>query len=201
MSTPLPASDPNGAPSGTPSPDASSTASRAPIENLQQARFECVFPTCGGVCCRNGRPPVTPAEAERIEQNLPKLLPHLRPDARRAIQRSGWLTQRRKEGNRTLAVQGGWCVFANDGCVLHKVGAQEGDKWRYKPWHCVAFPLTREKRGAPWYVRQWKQRGEAWDVFCLNPDESPKSAAETLRDEVAFARELDEGTEAWRGAR
>lgn len=72
---------------------------------------------------------------------------------------------------------------------------------RASGFRCVAFPLTRERRGQPWYVRQWQQRGEAWDVFCLNPAESPKPAAETLRDEVAFVRELDQGTEAWRGAR
>lgn len=90
-----------------------------------------------------------------------------------------------------LAVEGGWCVFANEGCVLHKVGASEGEKFRYKPWRCVAFPLERSKNGK-WHVRQWKLHGEAWDLFCLNPAESPKPAGETLRDELAFAAELEE---------
>ena len=31
------------------------------VENEATARFECVFPTCGGICCKNGRPPVEPA--------------------------------------------------------------------------------------------------------------------------------------------
>ena len=62
----------------------------------------------------------------------------------------------------TIGVVGGSCLFDHGGCVLHKVGAEEGDKWRYKPWHCVVFPLTRARPGDPWYVRQWRYRGEAW---------------------------------------
>jgi hypothetical protein len=47
-------------------------------------------------------------------------------------------------------------------------------------------------------VRQWNVRGEAWDVFCLNPDESPKLARDTLKDEVEFVRGLEAGRESWR---
>ena len=176
------------------------------IENLDQARFECVFPTCGGICCQNGRPGVEPGEAERIEANLERFLPHLRPGARKAIARGGFLTRRVKAGRRTLAVQDSWCVFFNEGCVLHKVGAEEGDRWRYKPWHCVTFPLERApgtKREAAaararWYIRQWRYKGEGWDLFCLNPRESPKRAADTLAGEIEFAEGLEQGREDWR---
>jgi hypothetical protein len=167
------------------------------IAGQETARFECVFPTCGGVCCKNGRPPVEAAEAQRIEANLEKVLPHLLPRAREVIETRGFLTQRVKEGLRTLAVVDGWCVFHNEGCVLHKVGASEGDRWKYKPWRCIAFPLERSK-GGNWHVRQHGVHGEAWDLFCLDPKESPKPASTTLGAEVAFARELDGGTEAWR---
>ncbi len=160
------------------------------IEGLESARFECVFPTCGGICCRNGRPPVEASEARRIDENLEKILPHLRPEARERVENQGYLTNRRKEGLRSLAVVGGWCVFHNDGCVLHKLGAAEGEKWKYKPWRCVAFPLERSPQGN-WHVRQWGVKGEAWDLFCLNPDESPKLARDTLKEEIEFARELE----------
>jgi hypothetical protein len=170
------------------------------IEGLDDARFECVYPSCGGVCCVNGRPPLEEGEAQRIEESLAKFLPHLRPEARAHIESKGHLTKRRKEGLPALAVSKGWCVFFNEGCVLHKVGLEEGDKWKYKPWRCIAFPLERSETGR-WHVRQWKHRGEAWDLFCLNPRESEKKPRETLKEEVQFVRDLEAGREAWRKLR
>ena len=167
------------------------------IEGLDTARFECVYPTCGGICCVNGRPPVEAGEERRIGENLSKFLPHLRPEARERILAKGFLTNRIKEGLRSIAVSRDWCVFHNDGCVLHKVGLAEGDKWKYKPWRCIAFPLERSPAGK-WHVRQWGVRGEAWDVFCLNPEESPKTARETLAAEVEFVQAFESGAEAWR---
>lgn len=105
------------------------------------------------------------------------------------MERNGWLTARRKEGLPTLAVVDGWCVFFNDGCVLHRLGAEEADKWRYKPWRCILFPLGRDTDGT-WHVRQHGYRHEAWDVFCLNPKESPQPAADSLREEMAFLERL-----------
>lgn len=167
------------------------------IEGLETARFECVYPSCGGICCVNGRPPLEKGENERIARNVEKFLPHLRPEARKRIEAKGHLTGRLKEGLPALAVSNGWCVFFNEGCVLHKVGALEGDKWKYKPWRCIAFPLERSAKGR-WHVRQWAVKGEAWDVFCLNPEESPKPAKDTLAEEIQFARDLESGKEAWR---
>ncbi|MDZ4772344.1 MAG: DUF3109 family protein [Planctomycetota bacterium] len=170
------------------------------IEGLDTARFDCVYPSCGGICCVNGRPPLEKGEAERIENNLAKFLPHLRPEAVERIEKDGHLTKRKKEGLPALAISKGWCIFFNDGCVLHKVGSMEGDKWKYKPWRCVAFPLERIKP-RQWHVRQWKLKGEAWDLFCLNPKESPKKARETLSEEIEFAKDLESGKEAWRKLR
>jgi Protein of unknown function (DUF3109) len=163
------------------------------IKGLDTAHFECVFPTCGGICCQNGRPPLEKDEDERIAQNLDKFLPHLRPEARTRIESKGYLTKRMKEGLPSLAVVKEWCVFHNEGCVLHKVGALEGDKWKYKPWRCVAFPLERSPKGE-WHVRQWRVKGEAWDLFCLNPKESPKLARETLSQEIEFVREREQSS-------
>jgi hypothetical protein len=170
----------------------------APIENLATARFECVFPSCGGICCKNGRPPVEHAEESRIRKNLKKFLPHMRPKARAIVEDRGFMTKRVKEGLHTLAVSEGWCVFENGGCVLHKVGAEEGETFRYKPWRCVAFPIEVPPSGAP-FVRQHGLHGEAWDIFCLSPDESPKVAKDTIATEAKFVAELFGGKEAWRG--
>jgi hypothetical protein len=165
------------------------------IDNLRDARFECVFPTCGGVCCKNGRPGLEKLERERIQANLAKFLPHLTRGARARIARDGFVTRRTKEGLPMLATHQGWCVFANEGCVLHKVGAKEGDRFRYKPWRCAVFPLERNPKTAEWHVRQWGVRGEGWDLFCLNPEESKKRAERTLEGEIGFARELEHGSE------
>ncbi|MBL8863128.1 MAG: DUF3109 family protein [Planctomycetes bacterium] len=173
------------------------TTTRPEVTNLETARFECVYPTCGGTCCSNGRPPIEAAEQARIQEHLAKFLPHMRPEARAKVEKEGFVTKRRKEGLFALGVSKGWCVFANDGCVLHKVGAVEGDRWKYKPWRCITFPLERSENGK-WHVRQWKLKGEAWDLFCLNPAESPKKPAETLKSEIEFLEELEGGRESWR---
>src|SRR5262249_55884020 len=101
--------------------------SSLPVINQSEAKFECIFGRgCDGICCQNGRPFVWPEEADRIAGHLDKFLPHLRPEARALIEREGFLGNRRKQGHPMIRVQGGWCVFFKDGCVLHKVGAAEG---------------------------------------------------------------------------
>jgi hypothetical protein len=85
----------------------------------------------------------------------------------------------------TSSFVGGWCVFFNEGCVLHKVGAMEGDKYRYKPYLCAIFPLNMSLKDE-WYVRQWGYQNEEWDLFCLNPNASRKRAVETIAEEMAL---------------
>jgi Fe-S-cluster containining protein len=167
------------------------------VENLNSARFRCIFPVCGGICCKTGRPSLTPDDVRRIERDLQKFVPHLRPDVRRFLKRHPWLSRRKKQRNPTLAVAGGWCVFYNEGCILQKVGMAEGEPWRYKPEVCVRFPLEPvHGRPGRYYVRQWDYRGEGWDLFCLNPAEDPTRAFESLQAEIQYledrARNSDE---------
>ena len=158
-----------------------------PVLNLSEAKFECIYGRgCDGICCQNGRPGVYPEEETRIAQNLEKFLPELRPEARKVVEKEGFVSKRRKDGLPMLRVVGGWCVFFHQGCVLHKVGAVEGDKYRYKPAPCGLFPLAKNDAG-DWYVRQWGVEGEAWDLFCLNPKASDAPAAESLAEEIALA--------------
>jgi hypothetical protein len=162
-------------------------ATSLPVLNLAEAKFECIYGRgCEGICCQNGRPGVYPEEVQRLEENLEKFLPEVRPEARTLIEASGFLSRRTKGGLPMLRVVDGWCVFFHQGCVLHKVGAAEGDKYRYKPAPCALFPLARNDQG-DWYVRQKGVEDESWDLFCLDPQSSPVPAAQSLQDEVRLA--------------
>jgi hypothetical protein len=165
------------------------------VTNAETATFDCVFGRgCDGICCRNGRPSVDDSERATIEAVLPRLLPLLRPEARKLVEADGFLSNRTKLGNPMLRVVGGWCVLFNGGCTLHKLGAEDGDAYQYKPTQCALFPLERGEGG--WYVRQWGYEGEQWDLFCLNPRQSDRLAVESLAGELALAARLDaESTE------
>jgi Fe-S-cluster containining protein len=163
-----------------------------PVLNLTEAKYECIYGRgCDGICCQNGRPSVYAEEQARIDQNLERFLPLLRPEARALIERDGYLSRRKKRGQPMMRVAKGWCVFFNEGCVLHKVGAEEGDKYRYKPVLCALFPLAKDEQDR-WYVRQHGYKGEVWDLFCLDPKASSLSAAETLQEEAKLALRQDE---------
>jgi hypothetical protein len=163
------------------------------ILNLEEAKFECTYGRgCEGICCRNGRPMVYPDEVERIDASLDLLLPKLRPEARTVVEKQGYVSRRRKEGQPTVRVAAGWCVFFNHGCVLHRLGAEEEDPFRYKPWVCAVFPISRDGRG-PWHVRQKGLLGEKWDLPCLDPAATTVRAAESLRAEVALVKAASSG--------
>jgi hypothetical protein len=163
------------------------------VLNAESATFECTFGRgCDGVCCQQGRPPVSPEEKKRLDANLAKFLPHLRPAARAVLERGGYLSRRVKSGQPMMRVAGGWCVFFNEGCVLHKVGALEGDKFRYKPRPCSLFPLEADDRGRL-YVRQHGYKGEKWDLFCLAPGNTSVPAVQSLQEELALAERIAAG--------
>jgi len=166
-----------------------------PILNLAEARFECTYGRgCDGICCRNGRPVIYPDEARRIDAKLPEILPRLRREARRMVEKSGYVSRRRKSGHPMARVSNGWCIFFNHGCILQTLGAAEGSKPGYKPAACALFPLSRDQQNR-WYVRQSGYRGEVWDLFCLDPRASHTPAAESLRDEIALAQRFTEEEE------
>lgn len=171
--------------------DASDKVHDPIIENAASARFECTYGRgCAGICCRNGRPPVTRAESALIDANIAKFLPEMRPDARELLENRGYLSRRGLPDQPMLRVISGWCVFFNNGCVLHRVGAREGDKYRYKPRPCALFPLAQDGKGR-WQVRQKGHQREAWDLFCLDPQSTNVPATVSLRDEIALIKTLE----------
>jgi hypothetical protein len=167
-------------------------SSSLPILNLEEARYECTYGRgCDGVCCREGRPLVYPEEIDRIDANLDRFMTLLRPAAQNAIRRKGYVGKRRRIGQRIMRNADGWCVFFHNGCVFHQVGAAEGDKYRYKPAVCSLFPIQADGDGN-WYVRQKGYKKEKWDLFCLDPENSPRPAAETLQSELALAQRFED---------
>ena len=160
------------------------------IANADTATFDCSFGRgCDGICCKNGRPSVTPAEQAVIASVLPRALALMRPEAQRTIERDGVVSARSMLGQPMVRVAGGWCVFFNAGCVLHTIGAEDGESYQYKPTQCALFPLEKDK--GKWFVRQWNYDGEVWDLFCLNPANSPRKAAESLAPEMLLAAVLE----------
>lgn len=169
-----------------------SRAVELPVLNLHSATYECTFGRgCDGVCCREGRPLIYPEEIANLKTHLDRFLPLLRPRARAVVENRGFASGRRRLGQPLLRVADGWCVFFNAGCVLHRVGVAEGDKFRYKPAVCSLFPLQQNEHDQ-WYVRQHGFEGETWDLFCLDPRNSAVPAAESLRDELALAKHFDD---------
>ncbi|MBF0545339.1 MAG: DUF3109 family protein [Candidatus Riflebacteria bacterium] len=161
--------------------------SKEAIVNLNQAKFKCHFPKCGGNCCKNGRPGLAKEEISIIENNLEKFKLLMRPEALKTLNQKGFLTKRIKGGRQTMAVSGSWCIFANEGCVLQKVGNEEGEKWKYKPFFCVLFPISRDGEGTDWYIRQKGYKGEEWDLYCLERTPTEKQPAiNGLSDELDY---------------
>ncbi len=164
------------------------------VRNLTEARFECTFGRgCDGICCREGEPPIYADEIARTDANLKKILPEMRPEARAALEESGYLGEERKVGQRTLRVVDGWCIFFQRGCIFHRIGEAEGDRFRYKPAACALFPLDRDEHDR-WYVRQKDFEGEIWDLFCLDPAQTQVPAGESLREEIALAQTFNATT-------
>ncbi|MBF0498815.1 MAG: DUF3109 family protein [Candidatus Riflebacteria bacterium] len=162
------------------------------VVNLCEAKFRCCFPECGGVCCKNGRPGLDGHEIALIERNLAKFKPLMRPHAVEVLEAQGFVTGRTKENRRTMAVVDGWCIFANEGCILQKAGEADGAKWKYKPHLCVLFPISQDGDGAEWYVRQKGYRGEAWKLYCIEKTATEKTPAmKGLEDELAYLREYN----------
>ena len=162
------------------------------IINAETATFECTFGRgCDGLCCKNGRPSVTAGERDRINAQLARALPLLRPTARRAVEAGGFVSNRTKLGEPMLRVDDGWCVFFNGGCVLHKLAVDDtGDYTRYKPYQCVVFPLEPADDGS-WYVRQHGYRGEKWDLFCLDPMRTTTRAVDALATEIEYVERAE----------
>jgi len=129
---------------------------------------------------------IYPNESVVLDARLTDILPRLRPAARDLVRNRGFLSRRRKRGLPMARVSKGWCVFFNSGCVLHKIGAEQGDPFRFKPAACSLFPLSKDEHDR-WYIRQKGYQGEIWDLPCLDAAISRTPAVESLTAEIRLA--------------
>ena len=90
---------------------------------------------------------------------------------------------------------GGAEGFEHGGWAFKLERGPEGDKFKYKPGVCSLFPIQQDERDR-WYVRQKGYKGEKWDLFCLDPAQQSKRAAESLGDELALAESFQQAAEA-----
>ena len=162
------------------------------VINGDTARFECTYGRgCEGICCQQGRPPVDARQQAEIDGLRERWFPLLRPEARSLVERDGWLSRRVKAGDRMVRVAAKWCVFFNKGCVLHTLGAEDGNPMGYKPEACALFPLEKDDKGN-WFVRQKGFKGEEWnELFCLAGKRETPLAVNSLASEMELAAELD----------
>lgn len=152
----------------------------------------CSLEACRGQCCRFGAV-VELSQAQVIEALLPRLLPLIRPEARRLVRRLGWsfkgTVRERYAAGETLQtasrVVRDRCVFVMDqeagGCALHALALEDGvEVTRYKPRECVLFPLNGMREGEL-YVHTWA------GYPCTADAASHPTALHTLQDELSLA--------------
>lgn len=152
----------------------------------------CSIHACRGQCCRFGAV-VELSQAREIDALLPRLLPLIRPEARRLVGRLGWsfkgTVKERYASGETLQtasrVVRDRCVFVMDqeagGCALHALALQDGvEITRYKPRECVLFPLNGLREGEL-HVHTWA------GYPCTEESEHHAAALHTLQDELSLA--------------
>lgn len=158
----------------------------------------CSMHECGGRCCRFGAI-VTLTQAERITGLVPRLLPLLRPSARRLVHRLGWSfkgtvqeryaeTQEPHTASRVVEER---CVFVMDahkgGCALHALAMEDAvPVHTYKPLECVLFPLNGVVDGRV-HVHGWS------GYPCTHDAREHLPAYEVLKEEL----ELMMGSDAY----
>ncbi len=164
-------------------------ATSLPVVNLSEATFECIYGRgCDGLCCQNGRPGVYPEEVQRLDANLSKFLPELRPEARQT-HRIERLPEQPPQGRPADAARRRRLVrLLSQGLRAAQGRRRRGRQVPLQARACALFPLAKNDAGE-WYVRQWGVEGEEWDIFCLNPQASPRPAAESLQEEIRLAEQ------------
>lgn len=165
------------------------------LQIVPEQKFECTFgTTCEGNCCRS-RPHVLPEDIQAIESVLHRAIPLMRSEAQDLVIDKGYLSALKVEGHPTLrTINYSLCVFFNKGCVLHKLGALEGDPFLYKPVRCILFPIGRNDDGSYGLVRKPAEADP--DLFpCLTQAEgSDKTTSQSLKAEFAMIEQIENGT-------
>lgn len=130
-----------------------------------ESYFECDLDTCLGECCIEGDAgaPLLLEEADKLNEQLPELIPLMTPAAQEVAQEQG-ASYIDEEGDLvTSIVNGKDCIFtfyAPGGkclCLLERL-KREGRKEFFKPISCSLYPIRLKEYGAMTAVNyhRWK---------------------------------------------
>lgn len=133
--------------------------------DVVESYFECDLDTCLGECCIEGDAgaPLLLEEADKLESQLPELIPLMTPAAQEVAKEQG-ASYIDEDGDLvTSIVNGRDCIFtcyAEGGkclCLLEKL-RREGRKEFFKPISCSLYPVRLKNVGGMTAVNyhRWK---------------------------------------------
>lgn len=133
--------------------------------DVVEGYFECDLDSCLGECCVEGDAgaPLSLEEADRLEEQLPRLIPLMTPAAREVAEEQG-ASYIDEEGDLvTSIVNGRDCIFtfyAPGGkclCLLERL-RREGHSEFFKPISCSLYPVRLKDCGGMTAVNyhRWK---------------------------------------------
>lgn len=131
-----------------------------------ERQFVCDLTACKGACCieGDGGAPLTKEEIQIIEENLPQILPFMRPEGIAAVEAFGVAYEDQDFEPATTLVDGKECAFVyfdhsnTAKCAIEKA-QREGKIDFIKPLSCHLYPI-RTKQFNDYMALNY----EKWDV-------------------------------------
>jgi hypothetical protein len=150
-------------------------------DDVLDAPFACNLGACLGGCCVQGDSgaPLEPEERAVLEQAVPKVRKHLRPEAREVIEERGVWEEIAPGRYATTCVGQAECVFVTyEGpvakCALQKAH-REGQLDFPKPISCHLYPIRAQQHG-DYEILNYEQIPLCDPTFCVS-----RSRASTVR--------------------
>lgn len=131
-----------------------------------ERQFVCDLTACKGACCieGDGGAPLTKEEIQIIEENLPQILPFMRPEGIAAVEAFGVAYEDQDFEPATTLVDGKECAFVyfdhsnTAKCAIEKA-QREGKIDFIKPLSCHLYPI-RTKQFNDYLALNY----EKWDI-------------------------------------
>ena len=131
-----------------------------------ERQFVCDLTACKGACCieGDGGAPLTKDEVQIIEENLPQILPYMRPEGIAAVEAFGVAYEDQDFEPATTLVDGKECAFVyfdqtnTAKCAIEKA-QREGKIDFIKPLSCHLYPI-RTKQFNDYMALNY----EKWDI-------------------------------------
>jgi hypothetical protein len=131
-----------------------------------ERQFVCDLTACKGACCieGDGGAPLTKEEIQIIEENLPQILPFMRPEGIAAVEAFGVAYEDQDFEPATTLVDGKECAFVyfdhtnTAKCAIEKA-QREGKIDFIKPLSCHLYPI-RTKQFNEYLALNY----EKWDI-------------------------------------